>query len=89
MFYFANTALSFTPDRLAGWGFSIKVLDFLGSNNTGLNTRAYDQDGVQIFYQETEYIRQGPIAELTVSYAFNTNGKSGRKSESLFGKEQF
>jgi len=67
----------------------LKVLDFLSSNNTGLNTRAYDQSGVQIFYQETEYIRQGPIAELTVAYAFNTNGKSRKKAESTFGKEQF
>lgn len=89
LFYMANTALSYSPDRLAGWGFSFKVLDFLSSNNTGLNTRAYDMNGTQIFFQETEYLRQGPIAELTVSYAFNTNGKSGKRTESLFGKEQF
>ena len=88
-FYMANAALNFTPEKLAGWDFSLKVLDFLSSNNTGLNTRAYDSDGVQIFFQETEYIRQGPIAELTVAYAFNTNGKSRKKTESTFGKEQF
>jgi len=89
LFYMANAALSFTPKKLSAWDFSLKVLDFLSSNNTGLNTRAYDQSGVQIFYQETEYIRQGPIAELTVAYAFNTNGKSRKKAESTFGKEQF
>ena len=89
LFYMANAALSYSPQKLGGLDFSLKVLDFLSSNNTGLNTRAYDTDGVQIFYQETEYIRQGPIAELTVSYAFNSNGKSKSKTESTFGKEQF
>jgi outer membrane receptor protein involved in Fe transport len=89
MFYTANTALRYTPEKLKGWDFSVKVLDFLNSNITGLDTRAHDQTGVQIFYQETEYTRFGPIAELTVSYSFNMNGKSGRKTESTFGKEQF
>lgn len=89
LFYVANTALNYTPTKLAAWGFSLKILDFLSSNNTGLNTRVYDSSGVQIFYQETEYIRQGPIAELTVSYAFNSNGKSGKKAKSTFGEEQF
>jgi hypothetical protein len=89
LFYMANTALSFTPQTLAGWDLSIKVLDFLSSNNTGLNTRAFNSEGIQIFYQETEYIRQGPIAELTVSYAFNTNGKTGKKAKGTFRDEQF
>jgi outer membrane receptor protein involved in Fe transport len=89
LFYMANTALNFTPKKLSGWDFSLKVLDFLGSNNTGLNTRAYDMDGVQIFFQETEYNRFGPIGDSSVSYAFNSNGKSKKKTESTFGKEQF
>lgn len=55
----------------------------------GLDTRAYDSGGVQIFFQETEYTRFGPIAELSASYSFNMNGKSGKKKESTFGKEQF
>lgn len=89
LFYLANTALSYSPEKLAGWNFSLKVLDILSSNNTGLNTRVYNSDGVQIFYQETEYIRQGPIGEITVSYAFNSNGKSGKKARKTFGEEQF
>lgn len=89
LFYMANSALSFAPKKTRGWEFSVKALDFLSSNLTGLNTRAYDMAGVQVFYQETEYFRQGPIAELSVSYAFNSNGKSGKKAESTFGKEQF
>jgi len=89
LFYVANTALNYSPEKLGGWDFTLKVLDFLSSNNTGLNTRAYNSEGIQIFFQETEYIRQGPIAELTVSYAFNTNGKSGKKAKKTFGEEQF
>ncbi len=89
LFYMANTALSFTPEKRKGWDFSLKVIDFLRSNDTGLNTRAYNSTGVQIFYQETEYNRFGPIAELTVSYAFNANGNGRKKAESTFGKEQF
>ena len=89
LFYMANTALNYTPEKLKGWDFSFKVLDFLNSNVTGLNTRAFDSEGIQIFYQETEYTRFGPIAELAVTYAFNMNGKSGKKSDSTFGKEQF
>jgi outer membrane receptor protein involved in Fe transport len=89
LFFMANSALSFTPEVLKRWNFSLKVLDFLSTNNTGLFTRAYDSSGTQIFYQETEYVRYGPIAELSVAYAINTNGKSARSAGSTFGKEQF
>ena len=89
MFYMANAALNYTPERMKGWDFSLKVVDFLNSNRTGLYTRAYDNEGVQIFYQETEYTRFGPIAELAIKYSFNMNGKSGKKTDSTFGKEQF
>ncbi|MFC2113300.1 hypothetical protein ACFLTA_08535 [Bacteroidota bacterium] len=89
MFYMANVAMNYTPSKLEGWGFSVKVLDFLNSNIEGLNTRAYDSDGTQIFFQETQYTRFGPIVKLAVSYSFNMNGKAGKKKESTFGKEQF
>jgi len=89
MFYMANAAMRYTPAKIKGWDFSLKVLDFLNSNITGLNTRAYDSEGIQIFFQETEYVRYGPIAEFTVSYSFNMKGKSEKKSDSTFGKEQF
>jgi len=89
MFYMSNAALNYTPTKLTGWGFSLKVLDILKSNVTGLNTRAFDVSGTQIFYQEVEYDRFGPILEFGVSYSLNMNGKSGKKADSTFGKEQF
>lgn len=88
-YYMSNMALNYTPKKLAGWDFSVKVLDWLGSNQTGLNTRAYNARQQQIFYQEVEYDRYGPIVELGVTYSLNLNGKSKKKADSLFGKEQF
>jgi outer membrane receptor protein involved in Fe transport len=89
MLYLANASLNYTPKRLKGWDFSLKAIDILKSNLTGLSTRAFDAGGTQIFYQKIEYDRYGPIVELNVSYTFNMKGKSGKKTESTFGKEQF
>jgi len=89
LFYFANMALSYTPSKLENWSFAIRVLDVLSSNVKGLDTRAFNSLGKQIFYQETLYTRTGPIVELGISYAFNTNGKSGKKVDSSFGKSEF
>lgn len=89
LFYMANSALSFTPQNAKGWSFSLRALDILSSNLQGLDTRAFNSNGSEIFYQETEYHRQGPIVELGVTYSLNMNGKSSKKADSTFGKEQF
>ena len=89
MFYFANTALTYVPAKMDKWSFALRVLDIFSSNVQGLDTRAYDSSGRQIFYQETVYTRTGPIAELGISYAFNSNGKTGKKADSSFGKNEF
>ncbi len=70
-FYMANAALNYTPEKLEKWEFGVKVLDILSSNVTGLNTRAYDITGTQIFYREVEYDRFGPVVELSASYSLN------------------
>lgn len=89
IFYMSNIALNYSPKALNGWDLGVKVLDILSSNNTGLNTRAYDETGTQIFYQEVEYNRFGPIMEFSATYSFNRSGKSKKKAGSTFGKEQF
>jgi outer membrane receptor protein involved in Fe transport len=89
LFYMANAAIGYSPKLLKGWSFQLRGLDLLTSNISGLNTRAYDINEQQIFYQETEYVRTGPIVEFGVSYSFNTNGKSGKKVDSTFGKKEF
>jgi outer membrane receptor protein involved in Fe transport len=89
LIYLSNAALSYAPKNLKGWDFSLRALDLLGSNIQGLNTRAFNKDGLEIFYQETAYFRKGGVIEIGVNYAFNNKGKSAKKSDSTFGKEQF
>jgi outer membrane receptor protein involved in Fe transport len=89
MFYVTNAALNYTPAKLQGWDFGVKVIDVLSSNVQALYTRAYNAAGTQIFYQDAEFDRSGPIIEITASYSFNMNGRSGRKADSTFGREQF
>jgi hypothetical protein len=84
-----NLALNYTPVKIENFNFSLKVLDFMGSNVSGLDTRAYNSSGEQIFYQETEYTRTGPIVELGISYALNKNGKSKRRAVTNFGDSEF
>lgn len=89
MRFFTNAAFNYTPKKLPGWDFSAKVLDVLSTNIEALNTRAFNFSGTQIFYQEVEYDRFGPIVELSASYSLNMNGKLRKKADSTFGKEQF
>jgi hypothetical protein len=89
LFYMANAAINYTPQKWDGWSFALRGIDLLASNIQGLNTRAYNSEGVQIFYQEVQYNRYGPIIELGVNYALNVNGKSKKKANRTFGDEQF
>ncbi len=89
LMFLANSALNYSPSKLKGWDFGVKLLDFLSTNIEALNTRAYDSAGNQIFYQEVEYDRFGPILEISATYTLNMNGKSAKKTDSTFGKEQF
>lgn len=89
LFYMANAALSYNPKNMQGWAFQLKGLNLLDSNIQGLDTRAYDVSGNQIFYQDTEYVRTGPIVELSVSYSLNMKGKKSKKSNSEFGTKEF
>ncbi len=89
MFYMANAAINYTPQKLDGWSFALRGIDLLASNITGLNTRAFNSEGVQIFYQEVQYNRYGPILELGINYSINMTGKSKKKTKTTFGDEQF
>ena len=80
-FSMANVALSFKPENLKGWSFSLRGLDIFSTNLEGLDTNAFNGAQEQIFYQETEYDRNGPIVELGVSYALNMKGKAKKKKE--------
>ena len=74
---------------MSNLNFTLKGLDILGSNNTGLDTEAYNSASQEIFYQETEYLRIGPIVEFGFSYAFNKKKKETSKNDDSFGKSEF
>ena len=89
LLYLANAAFSYAPTKLKGWDFSLRMFDLFSSNIEGLDTRAFNKQGKEIFYQTTDYYRNGGIVEIGVTYSFNSKGKNGKKAESTFGKEQF
>lgn len=89
LFYALNTSLNYAPLKFKGLDFSLRVLDILNTNNEGLDTRAFNKFGQEIFYQETTYFRQGGIVEFGLTYSFNKKGKNTGKADNTFGKEQF
>jgi hypothetical protein len=62
-------------------GISLRGLDIFSANIEGIDTNAFNSNQEQIFYQQTEYLRNGPIVELGISYSFNMNGKTEKKKE--------
>jgi outer membrane receptor protein involved in Fe transport len=89
MFFISSAALNYSPGQLEGWNLSLRALDILGTNITNWSTRAYDSRGQQIFFQETDYDRYGPVVELGITYSFNINGRSLKRDIDTFGDEQF
>jgi len=89
LYQIANAAFSYKPEKLEGWNFSLRGLDIFGSNIQGLDTNAFNSDGEQIFYQETSYVRNGPIVELGVSYALNMKGKKAKKAKAFEAEKHF
>ena len=89
LFYMVNAAVTYAPEHLKSWSFALRGIDLLASNITGLYTRAYDREGVQIFYQEVQYNRYGPIVEIGINYSFNSAKNKKRKAKKTFGDEQF
>ena len=89
LFYLANAVITYAPPKVENLNIALRGIDLLASNIQGLNTRAYNREGTQIFYQEVQYNRYGPILEFGINYAFNTNGSTKKKSKKTFGDEQF
>lgn len=88
-FIITSAALNYSPELLRGWNMSLRVLDILGTNITNWSTRAYNNTGRQIFFQETDYTRYGPVMELGITYSFNINGRNLRRDVQTFGEEEY
>ncbi|WP_193315985.1 TonB-dependent receptor [Flavicella marina] len=82
-----NIAFNYAPEKWEGWNFSLRGLDLLSSNLQGLDTNAFNNQNQQIFYQETEYHRNGPIVELGVTYTFNK--VKSKKAKKASAEEHF
>lgn len=89
LYQIANAAFSYNPEKLEGWSFALRGLDIFGSNIQGLDTNAFNSQGTQIFYQETSYVRNGPIVELGVSYTLNMKGKKAKKAKAFEAEKHF
>ncbi len=81
-----NAALNYSPERLSGWSFSVKMQDILGTNQTGGYTAAYE--GEQILLRRNYvYDYEGQILELGISYTFNNKKEMTQKK--YIGDEYF
>lgn len=89
MRYMANAALTYNPANLKAWSFNLRALNILDSNTNGISTRAHNSEGVQIFYQDTDFYWYGPLAELTISYQFNWKNQAKTRPDSSFGRDEF
>ena len=87
--YIANAALVFNPAKQKAWTFNLRALNILNSSTRGVSTRAYNSEGIQIFFQDTDFYWYGPVAELTISYQFNWRNQTKTGTESSFGKDEF
>lgn len=83
-----NAALSYKPKNASSWDFSLRALDIFTSNLEGLDTNAYNSANEQIFYQITDYDRNGFIVELGITYSLNMKGKA-KKEKSFEGEKHF
>ena len=85
-FQVLNAALNYQPEKLAGWTFSAKMLDILGTNQTGGYTAAYEGDQI-LLRRDYVYDYEGQIVELGISYAFNSKQQKAQKK--LIGDDYF
>jgi outer membrane receptor protein involved in Fe transport len=85
----ANAALSYNPQKYRGLSINLRALNIFDSNNRHVSTRAFDPEGTQIFYQDTDYYWYGPIAEVGVSFNFNWKDQAKKGPVSSFGQDEF
>ncbi len=89
LFFIANAALTFSPEKHKSWRFQLRALNIFDSNNRVVATRAYNSEGVQIFYQDTDYYYYGPVAELSISYQLERSSRKKPDVSSSFGADEF
>lgn len=85
-FQVMNVILLFSPGRIPGWKFYAKMLDVIGTNQSGGYTGA-TEGATLVFRRDWVYDYEGQIIEVGATYTFNQQ----RKQEKLkmIGTEYF
>lgn len=85
-FQVMNLILSFTPEKIQGWNFYAKMLDVLGTNQSGGYTGA-TASGIDVFQRDWVYDYEGQIVEIGASFTFNPSRAKDKKI--IIGNEYF
>ena len=85
-FQMFNIALNFTPNKLQGWSFYAKMLDVMGTNQSGGYTGA-TAGQINVFRRDWVYDYEGQIVEIGASYTFNQ--RKEKQQEKLIGNDYF
>jgi outer membrane receptor protein involved in Fe transport len=85
-FQMVNIAVNFTPDRLQGWSFYAKMLDIMGTNQSGGYTGA-TEGTTNLFRRDWVYDYEGQIVEVGASFTFNS--RQQQKQLKMIGDEYF
>jgi outer membrane receptor protein involved in Fe transport len=89
LLFMTNAALSYTHPKYNAWVVNLRLLNILNTNNRVLSTRAYNKEGVQIFYQDTDFYYYGPVAEFMVTYSLNRISKAQPRVRTGIGGSEF
>jgi outer membrane receptor protein involved in Fe transport len=85
-FQMMNIALTFSPKTLQGWSFFAKMLDVMGTNQSGGYTGA-TAGQTDIFRRYWVYDYEGQIIEIGASFTFNQ--RKEKEKQKLIGDEYF
>ena len=85
-FQMLNIALNFTPKKLQGWSFYGKMLDIMGTNQSGGYTGA-TEGLTNVFRRDWVYDYEGQIVEVGASYTFNR--RQQQKQLKMIGDEYY
>jgi len=85
-FQMMNAALNYTPEKLQGWSFYAKMLDVMGTNQSGGFTGA-TANGMAVFQRDWVYDYEGRIVEIGASFTFNQSKETAKQR--LIGNEYF
>jgi hypothetical protein len=85
-FQMMNLALNFTPSKLPGWNFYAKMLDIIGTNQSGGYTGATAGE-TNVFRRDWIYDYEGQIFEIGASFTFNQ--RKEKEKQKLIGDDYF